>query len=334
MKTIQNYINHITFVVDASSSMGDFSNQVVTVFDNQIKHLARRSKELDQETRVSVYLFADEVRCLIYDMDVMRLPSLAGFYEAYGMTALVDGTLKAIEDLQKTPELYGDHAFLIYTLTDGEENKSRNCASTLARKIGSLPENWTLAALVPNQNGIYEAKKAGFPSDNCSIWDTNSIRGVESAGSVIQKTTDTFMTNRSKGIRGTKTLFKMDVNVSSAAVRSNLDELERSEYIVIRIQQKEQIRDCVENRTGKTYINGSAYYQLTKPETIQAKKLICIKDKNNGKVYTGVAARQLLGLPNTNARVTPGNLKNFDVYVQSTSYNRALVPGTTLIVLK
>jgi len=334
MKKIQNYINHIVFVVDRSYSMINKSNQVVTVFDSQIKHLARRSKELEQETRVSVYLFSDTVECLIYDMDVMRLPSLKGYYKADGNTALNDGTMKAIEDLQKTPELYGDHAFLIYALTDGQENASRNSSYALSNKINLLPGHYTVAVLVPDQFGVYEAKKAGFPVDNISVWDVNSIKGVESAGNVIQKTTDVFMDNRSKGIRGTRSLFKMDVNVSSSQVRNNLDELNRSRYIVIQVKAKEQIRDCVENHTGKTYINGSAYYQLTKPETIQAKKLICIRDKNNRKIYTGDDARTMLGLPNNEARVTPGNLNNFDIFVQSTSYNRALVPGTSIIVLK
>jgi hypothetical protein len=331
---IQNYINHIVFVIDASDSMSGVSNQVVAVFDNQVKHLAFRSKELNQETRVSVYLFSYTVKCLIYDMDVMRLPSLKGYYKVNGRTALNDGTMKAIEDLQQTPQLYGDHAFLIYTLTDGQENESSTTSDVLANKIMGLPENWTLAVLVPNQDGKFEAKKAGFPADNISIWDVNSSKGIETVGSKIQKTTDDFMTNRLKGIRGTKSLFKMDVNLSSSQVRNNLDELSRSEYVVIRINAKEQIRDCVENHTGKTYINGTGYYQLTKPETIQPKKQICIKDKSNGKVYTGNNARKILGLPNTVARVTPGNLNNFDVFVQSTSYNRALVPGTQLIVLK
>jgi len=267
-------------------------------------------------------------------MDVMRLPSLAGYYKAYGNTALIDGTVQAIDDLKQTPELYGDHAFLIYSLTDGGENASQNSSSTLANKIGNLPENWTLAALVPNQQGVFEAKRAGFPADNCSVWDTRAPRGIESAGSTIQKTTDVFMTNRSKGIRGTKTLFKMNVNVSSSTVRNNLDELPRSSYIVIRISKKEEIRDCVENFTGKKYVRGSAYYQLTQPELIQSNKLICIKDKNTNKVYTGDAARDLLKLPYTNARVTPGNLKNFDIFVQSNSYNRDTDTGTTLIVLK
>jgi Mg-chelatase subunit ChlD len=50
-------INHIVFVVDESGSMQLLSKDVVKVFDSQIQHLAQRSQELDQETRVSVYLF-------------------------------------------------------------------------------------------------------------------------------------------------------------------------------------------------------------------------------------------------------------------------------------
>jgi hypothetical protein len=55
----ENYINHVALVLDASSSMSSHRSTVVKVADEQIKHLARRSTELDQETRVTVYAFAD-----------------------------------------------------------------------------------------------------------------------------------------------------------------------------------------------------------------------------------------------------------------------------------
>src|SRR5262245_5192357 len=136
----QNYINHIALVLDASSSMSPLRDQVVKVADNQIEHLARRSKELDQETRVTVYTFASEIECLFYDKDVLRLPSLKTHYKAYGNTRLVDASIKALEDLSKTPELYGDHAFLAYVLTDGEENYSSARPDILRRRIDELKE--------------------------------------------------------------------------------------------------------------------------------------------------------------------------------------------------
>src|SRR5688572_3626524 len=145
----QNYINHIALVLDESLSMNSRREKVVQVADNQIKYLATRSEELDQETRVSVYTFNTQVRCLIYDKDVLRLPSLRGLYKPSGMTALIDATIKSQEDLAATAQLYGDHAFLTYVLTDGAENASRKKSTALKSKLESLPENWTVAVLVP-----------------------------------------------------------------------------------------------------------------------------------------------------------------------------------------
>ena len=173
-KPIQNYINHIVFVVDSSGSMSGLSNDVVKVFDAQIKHLAIRSKELDQETRVTVYLFNNSVRCLIYDKDVLRLPSLQDYYRADGGTALIDGTVTALEDLALTPQKYGDHAFLAYVMTDGEENASRHTSQDLVTKIKNLADNWTVAVLVPDQTGVHESKKFGFPANNIQVWNTTA----------------------------------------------------------------------------------------------------------------------------------------------------------------
>lgn len=222
---IQNYINHIVFVVDKSGSMSHLSKEVVKVFDSQISHLATRSKELNQETRVSVYLFDDQVECLIYDMDVMRLPSLVGYYKIGGNTALIDATLKSIEDLQKTPELYGDHAFLEYVLTDGEENRSRNRPNALLSKITELPNNWTIAVLVPDQRGVFEAKKFGFPANNIQIW-SNTNEGIKEIGETIRCATDNFMCARSTGIRSTKSLFNLDISkLDLKTIETKLEEL-------------------------------------------------------------------------------------------------------------
>ena len=84
-----NYINHIGLVLDRSGSMNSVRNEVVTVADMQVQYLAQRSRELDQETRMTVYTFDTEVECVYYDKDVLRLPSLKGKYQLGGMTALM-----------------------------------------------------------------------------------------------------------------------------------------------------------------------------------------------------------------------------------------------------
>ena len=330
---VQSYINHVVFVLDSSSSMAGLSSEVIKVFDSQIQYLASRSKELDQETRVSVYIFSDTVSCLIYDKDVLRLPSLSSFYRAHGNTALIDGTLKAIEDLGKTATLYGDHAFLIYTLTDGQENASHHSTSELSTCISRLPENWTLAVMVPNQSGVFEAKKFGFPSNNIQVWSTTND-GVREVGEVLKKTTDNYMRARSTGVRGTKTLFNFDVSkLSSSAIQSSLDELKPDQYHLLNVGKKAAIKDFIES-WKIPFVPGAAYYQLTKPEKVQGYKQVCIQNKLNGKVYSGTNVRSMLGLPDFEVAVSPATHPQYELFVQSQSFNRNLVPGTKLLILK
>jgi len=332
----QNNINHIAFVVDASTSMSDKSKTVVELFDAQIKHLARRSKEVNQETRVSVYFFShsDSIHCVIFDKDVLRLPSLAGLYTPNGNTALRDATLKAVVDLETTSQIYGDHAFLLYAITDGEEKDSAANANSLARRLNGLPDNWTVAVLVPDASGVHEAKRAGFPADNIAVWDTSDRNMVEMEKKMTEST-ETFFQNRAKGIRGTRSLFKIDTsNLSSKKVNDSLDSLKSHEFIAVALTKDGTIRDVVERATGEDYVKGSAFYQLSKPETVQSYKKVCIRNKISGYVYSGDKARKLLNLPDTDARIKPEGLAKFDIFVQSTSVNRKLIGGTTLIILK
>jgi hypothetical protein len=305
------------------------------VADNQIKYLATRSEELDQETRVSVYTFNTAVRCLIYDKDVLRLPSLKGLYKPSGMTALVDATIKSQEDLAATAQLYGDHAFLTYVITDGAENASKR-RKELKPYLDRLPENWTVALLVPDASGAHEAKKFGFPADNIAIWDANSAKGFEEAGKTIRQATDNFMQARSTGnFRGTRGLFDMSAaNLTKDKVTAALKPLPKGHYHLVEIGASDPvvIKDFVW-RLGIPYELGKAYYQLSKTEKIQPQKNICVVDKKTKKVYAGAQARDILGLPSMEVKVSPQQNPDYLVFVQSTSVNRKLVPGTKLLVM-
>jgi hypothetical protein len=242
--------------------------------------------------------------------------------------------MQCIQDLEKTPELYGDHAFLIYVITDGEENQSRRFSQhSLSQKLNNLPDNWTVAVLVPNQRGVFEAKRFGFPAQNISVWDATSSKGFEQVGSVIRKATDNWMVQRSKGIRKSTNLFQLDVkNLNAATVNKTLTRLMPNQFTLLFVDRDYPIRPFLEEKIGH-YDTGSGYYQITKTETIQANKLICVMDKNDGSVYTGLEARKLLGLPDTNARVKAADHDRYEIYVQSTSVNRKLIQGTKVLVL-
>lgn len=331
----QGIINHIALVLDSSTSMTNRANDLVRVADNQIAYLARRSKELDQETRITVYTFADNVECAVYDKDVLRLPSIKDYYKVGGWTALIDATLKSQEDLALTPEIYGDHAFLSFIVTDGEENRSRRRAAELTQLLNNQPGHWTVAVLVPDARGKHEAKRFGFPADNIAIWDATTVEGVTEAGETIRRATDTYMTNRSSGVRGTKSLFSIgsDVVNSQTIAAAGLKPLDTRKYRLVPVDKDGiQVRDFV-NGCGITFRVGTAFYELMKPEKIQATKEIAIVEKSTDRVFVGKGAREMLGLPDTEVRVKPDHNALYRVHVQSNSLNRKLIIGTRLLVL-
>ncbi|MCC3777512.1 vWA domain-containing protein [Streptomyces sp. UNOB3_S3] len=341
----QNYINHVALVLDASSSMSHLSRKVVEVADQQIAYLARRSRELDQETRVTVYVFADKVECVIYDKDVLRMPSLKQLYRVGGMTALLAAALKSQRELAQTAQLYGDHSFLTFVLTDGQENASHRCpdapagdpralAEAVAGMIETQEDNWTLAVLVPDQMGKHEAMRFGFPKDNIAIWDATSTQGLEEAGQVIQQATEKFMVGRTRGIRGSRTVFSTGAEaVNEDTIKAaGLTPVDPSEYELIPVARDAAIRDWVVE-SGHTYRTGGAFYQLSKSEKIQARKQIAVLEKKTDQVYTGPEARALLGLPDMEIRIKPDHNDDFTIFVQSTSVNRKLVTNTRLLLM-
>jgi hypothetical protein len=341
----QNYINHVALVLDASSSMSHLSRKVVEVADGQIAYLARRSKELDQETRVTVYVFAEKVECVIYDKDVLRMPSLNQLYRVGGMTALLAATLKSQRELAQTAQLYGDHSFLTFVLTDGQENAShrspdapskdpRELVQRVATLIETQEDNWTLAVLVPDQMGKREAMQCGFPKDNIAIWDATSTQGLEEAGQVIQQATEKFMVGRSRGIRGSRTVFSTGADAvnKDTIEAAGLSPADPSDYQLLPVDRAAVIRDWV-TESGHSYRTGCAFYQLSKTEKIQARKQIAVLEKKTDRVYTGPEARALLGLPDSEVRIKPDHNDEFTIFVQSTSVNRKLVPSTRLLLM-
>lgn len=322
---LQHYINHVSLVIDRSGSMT--GKPVVQVFDRELNYLKQRSIELDQETRISIYLFDSVVECLTFDMDVMRFKTLAGHWSVRGSTALIDGVLKSVEDNLKLPEMYGDHAFLQYVITDGQENQSRNTPQKLKETLGSLPDNWTTACLVPDKTGVDYAQRFGFNGGSISIWDTKSAGGFAEVGQQFSKTIDSYMAMRASGVRGTTGLFTLD---SSGLTKTALQEVKGVQ--VYGVKREGYIREYVETEIGKTYSLGMAFYQPTSSVVIQDSKEIYVQDVKTGKVYTGNNIRQLLGLPASTAKVSPGNHKDWRIFVQSTSVNRKLLRNTNILV--
>lgn len=351
----QNQIDHIAYVVDASSSMEDRTEETITVIDNQTAFLAQMSQQTGRETRVTIYIFSDpdNIKCVVFDKDVLRLPSIREFYRPEGWTALLDATGLAIEDLQMTMQKYGDHAFLLFAFTDGQENKSRrHFAHSMTSLIGGLGSNWTVAALVPDVNGKLMARRFGFPDGNISIWNVNSSTGVEEAGQTMKDALTAYSGLRSSGGQGTKTLFSTDANAVNAATikAAGLTPLKAGQYNLVPVTKPREakgegvrnkdkhlvweISEFVRNANGGVFKVGQAYYELSKKERIQGNKDLAIFEIATSKVFVGDGVRAMIGLPQEDKSVAPDFNDKYKIFVQSSSTNRHLVVGTKILILK
>ena len=197
------------------------------------------------------------------------------------------------------PQLYGDHAFLINVLTDGEENRSTKfTAYQLESKIRNLGENFTISILVPDQRGVYEAKKFGFPAGNIAVWETTE-RGLQEGGAKMAAATTSYYAARSAGVRGTRKFYDVAVgNLNTQAVKNQLEELNPTQYALLPVRKKAVIKEFVESWFPTVpYRPGCAFFPLTKAEKVQNYKQIIVQEKASGKIYSGAMSLSTLGTP-------------------------------------
>lgn len=333
----QHLVNHVVLVLDASGSMGRHRVAVRDQVKQLVSDLAEQSKVMKQETRLTIYSFDDEIRCLAFDTDVLRLSDVHQEYAVTGgMTALHDATAVGLDDLGTTSALYGDHAFLVYVITDGGENASRRYKNQVAPRMSNLPENWTVAAFVPDMAGVRSAAQMGFPADNVAMWNVNSATGFAEAGSVMRSATSSYMTARASGTRGTRTLFSTGSDaVNAQTVKANLTPLQRDSYVLQKVTEKAALKTFV-LANGMTFVIGRHYYELTKTEHIQASKKIIVVNRASGDAYGGDQGRNIIGLPEgIEVKVTPDYNPEWAVFVQSQAAagNRNLIPGQRLLTV-
>lgn len=119
-----------------------------------------------------------------------------------------------------------------------------------------------------------------------------------------------------------------------------LDPVPNSRFQVFEIPNdgKVAIKSFVQEQ-GITFKIGRGFYELTKPEDVQQYKEVILQDMATGDFFNGADARNILGLApqiegsrgsGTTERIVPSrkDFKHYRVFIQSTSVNRALIPGT------
>lgn len=328
-------INRFAFVLDRSGSMSSLTREAVKALRDNIETIRKEALATGQESRITIITFDDHIDVRVFDQPVESLGYLNdSWFTARGSTALLDATGQAIERLADI--LVGsndDAAYLVMSITDGYENASRRFdANSLKALMGRVQatDRWTLTFLLPPGHKDNFARTYGIPAGNVAEWE-GTARGVQTYAVQNSVGLSSYYASRSVGLNSTKSFYSDMSKVSIKDIQSKLTDI-RDQVKVWTVEKEAKIRDFCEEKSGKPFLKGAAFYALTKEEKkVQPYKQLLIMEKNKGAVYAGPAARQILGLPNETVKVIPGNHANYDIYVQSTSTNRVVVRGTKVV---
>ena len=335
--------NYIGISRDHSASMRGLEAAASSDYNDNIASIKEGSAEHNIDTIVSVVKCgvgrAATVEREVVNSNVIALnPIKAGQYVADGnATPLFDSVGDLIEQLESVPDANDlDVSFIVMVITDGGENSSRKwTGSSIAKKIAELrkTDRWTFSFRVP-RGYKRELAQYGIPEGNILEWDQTD-RGVQAASTATRSAVKSFYAARATGITSTDKFYADLSEVTIKEVKKSLTDIS-NEVDVFKLKSTEggiSIKEFVEQRTKKSLVKGTAFYQLTKTETVQDYKQIAIRDKKSLIVYGGDAARTMLGLPNYGeCKLAPGQHGQYDIFIQSTSTNRKLVENTNVLV--
>lgn len=105
-----------------------------------------------------------------------------------------------------------------------------------------------------------------------------------------------------------------------------------SRFKTFPVKKRYTIKALVEDNE-LPFKKGRGFYQLNKPEVIQDYKEIIIRRKTDEAIITGDKVRETLGIPKSSKKfkIDLSDIPDFDVFVQSTSVNRILLPDTDFL---
>lgn len=329
---------HVAFCIDESGSIQGIVKPLVAAYNKNVDAIRDAVLAEGQEASMTALAFGHRTlkhRVLYIGHQVQTVPKLKNSdIKPSGMTPLFDSLYRAIKKLEELDDGKEGTTFVINVVTDGQENSSRDPGVTAAikemqSKVDS--DRWTFTFLVPNGNSKYFSQKFKIPDGNIQEWDEKTAAGTETAFIQNARAFSNYFVSKSAGKRSTKSFYSDLGDATVRTVRSELSEITK-QVTIITAPMPCLIRECIIN-AGYTYIKGAAFYQLIKTEKkVQPYKMVALRVKTSGKLYSGREARVMLGIDvDKTVRLVPGDHGKFDVFIQSTSYTRKIPAGSQVL---
>jgi hypothetical protein len=338
---------YVAISLDKSASMRGITNAAARDYNSTISSIKDNAIQHSQDVIVSLVTCGhgstDKVAVEYSNSAVTVLQPIAERdYIADGRgTPLYDSVGKMIQLLEQSPDANNPNvSFLVMAITDGEENASCDWnASQLGAKIKQLQntDKWTFVFRCPKGYGRNLVRNLGIYEGNVQEWE-QSVRGLEQATAVTTSSLSTYFQDKAQGKMATRSFYADLKDVKIEDIKAQLVDIsgQVTSWLVQTEAEGATIREFVEHKLGSHMLKGAAFYKLVagkkSADKVQDHKLIMIRDKNTKVVYSGQAARDMLGLPkHGDAKVRPGSLGNWEIFIQSTSVNRKLSPGTEVL---
>lgn len=323
--------NYIAFVNDHSGSMHSLAQAACKDFNANIKAIKDAASREMLDTVVSVAELGYRSDVLPIQVSNPHVLKEKTQWPASGGTPLYRVTNQLINMLTKLPDAHKeDVSFLVMLTTDGEDTAYEAYEPLRVAMAPLLATGrWTFVVRAPSNMSRGDKQRLlglGISAGNIQSWDTTEA-GMAKSTEQTTVAMSNYFTARSAGAKSSTSFFTDASKVDITALKDVTKEI--SLYVVPDADNGIEIRPFV-LRHRMEYLKGSAFYQLTKTESrVGYMKQVLVRDRASGKFFSGKEARDMIGLPtDRNARLHPGDHKNFDIFIQSESVNRKLVGGT------
>jgi len=320
-------VTHIAILLDNSGSMRSHTARTQRAFNEILSSIKDQSKL--QDLSVSFYTFGQNVVRKNFEVKPKSIKALTSYYPNEGRTALYEAIDTAVKDLNALPDS-NKSSFLVQVVTDGNENKHNVSGVSLQRtiKLCQDTDRWTFAISCPKNSVHSIARQLGIYVGNIQGWDPYDRLGMDTVSRGQNRGVSTYLASRATGQTASKKFFA-EVNIGRQGVRAvkkGLVAEPKARFRRLKVDKARGIKDFIESKK-LLFQKGRVFYALSKPETVQSFKEIILQKRDKPSVfYGGAQVRDKLNIPSgQEGRVSPGNLGEWVVWIQSTSSNRKLL---------
>lgn len=199
----------VALVLDKSGSMASCRAQAIEGFNSQMEVIKENASK-GGETKISVVIFNGLVDIQQDAVPADKIEKLTHeSYQPMGSTAMLDAVADAIASLEKHDDEGEQTAFLVVTISDGEENASmRTNSKTLAEKIQQLEgtNRWTFGYIGANQDLSKINEYLNIPLQNSLVY-VASASGYSTMNNASSASIGSYMSLRSAGVTNTSNYF-------------------------------------------------------------------------------------------------------------------------------